>query len=239
MRRRPIECTLMDHSFRASSCPTPRRTWITQDALLDMIHAIDADMHARPGDAELTPWLLVLHCAPQHVAKEFRSVMRDTRPHIKLCHVQRNFTEYTPPLDRAYMRAFKNSIRQEAAKHFAEFFLEVESNFEHVNLDSSTAVLRQLLLSFVHTAIQNADSPQHRAAGCRFSDWNDLEQCELLAEAKRPWETRELFPHGTAERARPASIASLSFVVASLSIHSICLIVVSTLYVFHQFHRLH
>ena len=26
MRRRPIECTLMDHSFRASSCPTLRRT---------------------------------------------------------------------------------------------------------------------------------------------------------------------------------------------------------------------
>ena len=31
--------------------------WITQEALLDMIDAIDADMHARPGDAELTPWL--------------------------------------------------------------------------------------------------------------------------------------------------------------------------------------
>ena len=29
------------------------------------------------------------------------------------------------------MRAFKNPIRQEVAKHFAGFFLEVESNFEH------------------------------------------------------------------------------------------------------------
>ena len=74
--------------------------------------------------------------------------------------VQRNFTGCTKPLDRAYLRAFKNSIRQEVAKHFAEFFLEAESNFERVNLDSSTAVLRQLLLSFVHTAAQNADSPQ-------------------------------------------------------------------------------
>ena len=128
--------------------------WITQDALLDMIDAIDADMHARP-----TPWLLVLDCAPQHVAAEFRSIMRDTRPHIKLCFVQRNFTGYTHPLDRAYMRAFKNSIPSEVAKHFAEFFLEVESNFERANLDSSTSVLRQLLLSFVHTAAQNADSP--------------------------------------------------------------------------------
>ena len=97
------------------------------------------------------------------------------------------------------MRAFKNSIGQEVAKHFAEFFLEVESNFEHVNLDSSTAVLRQLLLSFVHTAAQNADSPQHRTAGWRFIDWNDVEQRELLAEAERLLETAELFPRGTAE----------------------------------------
>ena len=97
------------------------------------------------------------------------------------------------------MRAFKNSIRQEVAKHFAEFFLEAESNFERVNLDSSTTVLRQLLLSFVHTAAQNADSPQHRTAGWRFIDWNEVEQRELLAEAKRLLETGELFPRGTAE----------------------------------------
>ena len=172
--------------------------WITQEALLDLIDAIDTDMNARPGDAELIPWLLVLDCAPQHVAKEFRSIMRDTRSHIKLCCVQRNFTAYTQPLDRAYMRAFKNSIRREVAKHFAKFFLEAESNFEHVNLDSSTSVLRQLLLSFVHTA-QNADSPQHRAAGWRFIDWNEVEQRELLAGAKRLLETGELFPRDTAE----------------------------------------
>ena len=191
-RGRVMECTLMDHTFRASSCPTPPRHWITQDALLD----IDAGMHARPGDAELIPWILVLDCGPQHIAAEFRSIMRDTRPHIKLCYVQRNFTGCAQPPDWAYMRAFKNSIRQEVAKHFAEFFLEAESNFEHVNLDSSTAVLRQLLLSFVHTAAQNAGSPQHRAAGWRFIDWNEVEQ---RAEAKRLLETGELFPRGQAE----------------------------------------
>ena len=198
-RGRATECTLMDHTFRASSCPTPRTHWITQEALLNRIDAIDADMHARAGDAELTPWLLLFDSAPQHIAAEFRSIMRDSRPHIKLCYVQRNFTGYTQPLDRAYVRAFKNSIRQEVAKHFAEFFLEVESNFEHVNLDSSTAVLRQLLLSFAHTAAQNADSPQHRAAGWRFIDWNEVEQRELLAEAKRLLETGELLPRCTAE----------------------------------------
>ena len=60
-------------------------------------------------------------------------------------------------------------------------------------------MLRQLLLSFVHTAAQNADSPQHRTAGWRFIDWNEVEQRELLAEAKRLLETGELFPRGTAE----------------------------------------
>ena len=146
--------------------------WITQEALLDMIDVL-------------------LDCARQHVATEFRSIMRDTRPHIKLCYVQRNFTGNTQPLDRAYMRAFKNSIHQEVAKHFAEFFLEIESNFEHVNLDSITAVFRHLLLSFVHTAAQNADSPQHRTAGWRFIDWTEV--------ARRLLETGELFPRGTAE----------------------------------------
>ena len=86
---------------------TPTR-WIAQDALLDMIDAIDADMNARPGDAE-----------------------------------QRNCTAYTQPLDRAHMRAFKSSIRSEVAKHFAEFFMEVESNFERVNLDSTNSLLRE------------------------------------------------------------------------------------------------
>ena len=88
-----------------------------------MIDAIDADMHARPDDAELIPWLLDVDCTPKHVATEFRSIMRDTPPLIKLCHVQLNFTAYTQPLDRAYTRAFKSSIRSEVAKHFAEFFL--------------------------------------------------------------------------------------------------------------------
>ena len=30
-----------------------------------MIDAIDTDMHARAGDAELIPWLMVPDCAPQ------------------------------------------------------------------------------------------------------------------------------------------------------------------------------
>ena len=76
-------------------------------------------------------------------------------------------------------------------KHLTEFFLEVESNFEHVNLDSSTAVLGQLLLSFcAHIEL---------LTGASSIDWNEVEQRELLAEAKRLLETGELFPRGTAE----------------------------------------
>ena len=257
---------------------------ITQDALLDMIDAVDTDMHARPGTSQHS-------CA---------------KPHVGLCCVQRNFTGCTQPLDRAYMRDFKSSIRQEVAKHFTE------SNFERASLDSSTSVLRQLLLSFVHTSAQNADSPQHRAAGWRFISigrrWSSV---SFSQKRKRFLETGELFPRGTAEEpheaeatdsepeahvmepladdrsddedaplvsrsqqhqrhqglpllqsskpssalclcvarrmssASPAracmsaSIALLSFVVASLPIHSTCAIVVSILHLFRQIHRLH
>ena len=43
------------------------------------IDAIDTDMNARAGDAELIPWLLVLDCAPQ------LSFVRDTE--AECCHV--------------------------------------------------------------------------------------------------------------------------------------------------------
>ena len=180
--------------------------WITQDALLDMIDVIDANMNARPCDAQLIPWLLNLECAPLYVQKEFGSVMRDTRPHIKLCYVQRNLTAYTQPLDRAYMWAVKSSIRSEEVKHFVEFFLQGESNFERVNLDSSTSKLRQLLLSFVLLAAQDADSSQHRVTVWRFIDWNEMEQRELLAEAKRLLETGDPFPRDTVEESHDPDV---------------------------------
>ena len=41
--------------------------------------------------------------------------------------------------------------------------------------------------------------PAHRTAGWRFICWNEVEQRELLAEAKRLLETGELFPRGTAK----------------------------------------
>ena len=40
------------------------------------------------------------------------------------------------------MRGSKNLFRSDVAKHFVEFFLEADSNFERVNLDSSTVVER-------------------------------------------------------------------------------------------------
>ena len=167
--------------------------WIKQDALLDIIDAIDTDMHARLGDAELIPWLLVLDCASQHVAAEFRCIMRDTRPHIKLCYVQRNFTEYTQPLDRADPQRGGRALRRVVLGSRVQL-RTCQSGLQHFG-----ALLRQLLLSFVHATAQNADSPQHRAAGWRFIDSNEAEQRELLAEAKRLLDTGELFPRGTAE----------------------------------------
>ena len=125
MKRRPIECAFMDQSFRAST---------TQDAFLDMIDAIDADMNAQP-------------------------------------------------LDQAYMRAFKNSIRSEVAKHFAEFFLEAESNFERVNLDSSTSVLRQLQTARSIEPLAGASSIGRRWSSVSFSPDAEAEARDSEPEA--------------------------------------------------------
>ena len=125
MKRRPIECAFMDQSFRAST---------TQDAFLDMIDAIDADMNAQL-------------------------------------------------LDRAYMRVFKNSIRSEVAKHFAEFFLEAESNFERVNLDSSTSVLRQLQTARNIEPLAGASSIGRRWSSVSFSPDAEAEARDSEPEA--------------------------------------------------------
>ena len=93
---------------------------------------------------------------------------------------------------RSHCRWTERLIRCEVAQHFASFFWEAESIFQWASLDSSTSALRQLLLSLVHAAAQNADSPQHRVAGWRFIEWNEVEQRELLAEAKCFLETGEL-----------------------------------------------
>ena len=67
-----------------------------------------------------------------------------------------------------------------------------QSGFQHVCRSDSCC-------SHSCTAAPNADSPQHRAAGWRFIGWNEVQQRELLAEAKRLRETGELFPRGTVE----------------------------------------
>ena len=173
--------------------------WITQDALLDMIDAIDTDMHARPGDAELIPWLLVLDCAPQHVAAGIsQHHARHPATHQTVLRPAELHSVHTAAGPGVHAR-LQELDPPRGSQTLRRVFLEAESNFEHVNLDSSTTVLRQLLLSFVHTAAQNADSPQHRTAGCRFIDWNEVEQRELLAVGKRLLETGELFPRDTAE----------------------------------------
>ena len=166
LRGRAAEYTIINHTFRASSCPTPRRTG-SRRRHSATCHALETP-NSHPGS-----WFWIV----RH--NTLRNVMRHARPHIKLCHVQRNFTGYTQPLDRVHMRAFKNSIRQEVAKHFAEFFLEVEYNLERVNLESSSCCSRC------------AHSSTGRTAGWRFIHWTEVEQRELLAEAKRLLETGE------------------------------------------------
>ena len=111
--------------------------------------------------------------------------MRDTRSHIKLCHVRRNFTGYTQPLHWAYMRAFKSSIRHEVAKHFAEFFLEAESNFEHVNLDS---------FRFSGSCCSRSCTQQHRTqTTCKTNCWLALHRLERGGAARVSHSSKNVF----------------------------------------------
>ena len=157
---------------------------------------IDADMHARAGDAELTPWLLLLDCAHSTLLQNFAASCA-TPGRTSNCATSSGTSRDT--LSRWTRRtcALQELDPPSGSQTFRQVLLGSRVQLRTCQSDSSTAVLRQLLLSFVHTAAQSADSPQHRTAGWRFIDWNEVDQSELLTEAKRLLETGELFPRGT------------------------------------------
>ena len=115
--------------------------WITQDALLDMIDAIDADMNAlvtpSSGTAQRTHsrWT-ERTCEPSRTRSAARWPNTSPSSSWKPSPTS-NVSIWTPPI----------------------------------------------------RCSENADSPQHRTAGWRFIDWKEVEQRELLAEAKRLLET--------------------------------------------------
>ena len=55
--------------------------WMDREATTNDNDAIDTDMHARAGDGELMPWLLVLDCAPQFFFGAKRDVVT-----LVVCH---------------------------------------------------------------------------------------------------------------------------------------------------------
>ena len=165
-----------------------------------MIDAIDADMHARPGDAELTPWLLVLDCAPQHVAEGISQ------------HHARHPAAHQTVLRPAELHSDTHSrwTRRTCAPSRAR----CAKRWPNISPSSSCKSSPTSNMSIWTPAPQCSDSccshsctQPHRTqtarnielAGWRFIHWNEVEQRELLAEAKRLLETGELFPRGTAE----------------------------------------
>ena len=160
--------------------------WITQEALLDMIDAIDADMHARAGDAELTPWLLLFDCAPKHATSEFRSIVRDSGPNCA-----------TPS------GTSRDTLSRWTGRTCAQLDPPRGSQtLRRVLLGSQLRTCRSGLQYRSHSCTQSHRTQTARniePPGWRFIDRSEVEQRELLAEAKRLLETGELFPRGIAE----------------------------------------
>ena len=100
----------------------------------------------------------------------------------------------------AYMRAFKSSIRQEVAKHFAEFFCgsrvqlrTCQSGLQHRSAPTAAAVIR-------------AHSSTERRQPCNIellagASWIGTRWSSVSFSQKQNafWRQRELFPRGTAE----------------------------------------
>ena len=165
---------------------------ITQNALLNMIDAIDADMHARPGDAELIPFWIVHHgTSRRHFAASCA-----TRAHTSNCTTSSGTSQGTAagPSVRASLHELDPPRGEQTLRRVLGSRVQLrtcQSGLQHIGAPTAAALIR------AHRSIDR--SPQHRAADWRFIDWKEVEQRELLAEAKRLLETAEPFPRGTAD----------------------------------------
>eukprot|EP00971_Amphidinium_carterae_P278290 5524393-Amphidinium_carterae.2 len=61
-------------------------------------------------------FILVLDCAPQHVAVSWTVFVREELSWCHLIFVPRGTTSFAQPRDRAYMRSFKSSLREAAVE---------------------------------------------------------------------------------------------------------------------------
>ena len=143
-------------------------------ALLDMIDAIDADMHARASDAELTP-----SCSStlrhRTFAAEFRSIMRDSPAAHQIVLRPSGTSRDTLWLDRAYMRALQELDPPRGSQTLRRVSSWKSSPTSNMSIWTPVPQCSaSCCWSLVHTAAQDADSPQHQAAGWRFIDWNEV-----------------------------------------------------------------
>eukprot|EP00971_Amphidinium_carterae_P200489 3978674-Amphidinium_carterae.1 len=96
--------------------------WANTLTLVQCIEQLQAFIVMRDGS--ISPYILVLDCAPVHVSVEFREKVASTFPHCFLVYVAPSASSFSQPLDIAYTRSFKSKVQTEAASLFAHEVLD-------------------------------------------------------------------------------------------------------------------
>ena len=70
------------------------------------------------------PWVLLLDVCPNHVSKQYQSIVCDKYGHIRLACVHLGTTCVAQPLDVAMMRLFKPGLREAATTSMSRMLLD-------------------------------------------------------------------------------------------------------------------
>eukprot|EP00971_Amphidinium_carterae_P255100 5064293-Amphidinium_carterae.2 len=85
--------------------------WASTSTLASLVDDLEKHMCEKDNSATPPPWILLLDCAPVHLSAETTAMLR-AHEQLHIVLIQRNSTGYNQPLDIAYFRSFKATLRR-------------------------------------------------------------------------------------------------------------------------------
>jgi len=118
--------------------------WSSAETMQLLLKQIDAKLNA---DTPQKPWLCLLDLCSVHTSVAFRKWVHEDAGWIKLVFIAAGTTGELQPLDRSFMRSFKEKLRAQTAMHFAETVLAGECGT--IKDEMQKRILKQTLVYHV------------------------------------------------------------------------------------------
>ena len=135
--------------------------WANSGTLLEVMEQIECEVKRRSGGA-LVNYIVLLDVAPSHCSDHFLHEVATKHVRARLVFVAPGTTACCQPLDIAYMRSFKASLRDIASRAFAQQILQGTSAHGQVLRKPE---LKLSLSGLVAASVQRLQRGTHHLAG--------------------------------------------------------------------------